>query len=104
MFVTPFLDCSPVVFASGICSHIANVGECLSHHFWIALLLCFASGICSHIANVGNCLSCHFWIALLPCFGAVVGVNAGFSIHPVVADLEDDEQWHSAQVALTHSG
>ena len=33
----------------------------------------------------------------------VVRVNAGISINPVVAELEDYEQWRSAQVALTYS-
>ena len=34
---------------------------------------------------------------------SAVGVNAGISVHPVVAELENYEQWRSAQVALTHS-
>jgi hypothetical protein len=34
---------------------------------------------------------------------SVVGVNTGITVHPVVAELEDYEQWRSAQVALTHS-
>ena len=32
-----------------------------------------------------------------------VGVNAGISVHPVVAELENYEQWRSARVALTYS-
>ena len=34
---------------------------------------------------------------------SVVGANAGITVNPVVAELEDYEQWRSAQVALTHS-
>ena len=34
---------------------------------------------------------------------SAVGVNAGISVHPVVAELEHYEQWRSSQVALTHS-
>ena len=34
---------------------------------------------------------------------SAVGVNAGISVHPVVAELENYKQWRSAQVALTHS-
>ena len=33
----------------------------------------------------------------------VVGANAGIPVNTVVAELEDYEQWLSAQVALTHS-
>ena len=32
-----------------------------------------------------------------------VGVNAGITVNPVVAELEDYEQWRSSQVDLTHS-
>jgi hypothetical protein len=34
---------------------------------------------------------------------SVVGVKAGITVNPVVAELEDYEQWRFAQVALTHS-
>ena len=34
---------------------------------------------------------------------SAVRVNVGISVHPVVAELEDYEQWCSAQVSLTHS-
>ena len=34
---------------------------------------------------------------------SAVGVNAGISVHPVVEELDNYEQWRSAQVALTHS-
>ena len=34
---------------------------------------------------------------------SAVGVNAGISVHPAVAELGNYEQWRSAQVALTHS-
>ena len=34
---------------------------------------------------------------------SAVGVNAGISVHPVVAELDNYEQWRSSQIDLTHS-
>ena len=34
---------------------------------------------------------------------SAVGANMGISVHPVVAKLENYEQWRSAQAALIHS-
>ena len=31
------------------------------------------------------------------------GVNAGISVHPVVVEFDNYEQWGFAQVSLTHS-
>ena len=66
-------------------------------HFWLMLwAYCHFIGYC--LAFIVPLYPLHPYLAQL-----VVGVNAGFSIHPVVANLEDCEQWRSAQVALTHS-
>ena len=34
---------------------------------------------------------------------SAVGVNTGISVHPVVVELDNYEQWRSSQLALTHS-
>jgi hypothetical protein len=53
-------------------------------------------GLCQPFAIDLRCMAC-----TVP--APVVGANAGIPVNTVVAELEDYEQWRSAQVALTHS-